>query len=335
MRYSSDGVPSANEGLPDRTFFVSYAEAGQRRKPRSNAAVPSTCSSIWSGPDPARQRGRPRRSPRAGGSNERCWPGSPGWPAAVRPAASGHLPPRQPRWRCPRPQRSPYAAASRRAGGGPGRTGSRPPGTGAGVARSAAVSVRVAASAAAPGSTTRRVSSASSIATPIERPICSTRRGRAELGDMTNVPPPRPRRDSTMPTSRNALIASRRVTRLTPNVAGQLAARPAAGRPRPARRAGCPGRGARPSPRRHCAPAPGENTDRAHSASTDPVIGLFIEVLHAPTKPANSSPAPDTSGCHCTATTHRALGSSIASTVPSSDQAVAASPVPSRSTAWP
>ena len=43
------------------------------------------------------------------------------------------------------------------------------------------------------------------------------------LGATTNVPPPRPRRDSTSPASRSALIASRSVTRLTPKVVGELA----------------------------------------------------------------------------------------------------------------
>ncbi len=73
----------------------------------------------------------------------------------------------------------------------------------------------VAASQAAPGSTTRRKVSASSMAAPLRTngPLAVAGNSAAYV---TQVPPPRPRLVSTSPESRRAAIASRNVLRLTP-----------------------------------------------------------------------------------------------------------------------
>ncbi len=79
---------------------------------------------------------------------------------------------------------------------------------------------RVAARRAAPGSTTRRKSRASSRAAPVRTGGPSSTAGSSPWprpAYVTTVPPPRPRRVVTRPESRRAAIASRRVLRETPS----------------------------------------------------------------------------------------------------------------------
>ena len=220
-----------------------------------------------------------------------------------------------------RPRRSPCAAGSRPAGGRPAAQSVASRRQRCRVARSAADSVRLAASAAAPGSTIRRRSRVSLIggrAASIEQLWSAARTPR--VGATTNVPPPRPRRDSTRSAARSALIASRSVTRRHPEGVGQLAfgRQPVAADEHTEPDASAPA--ARPSPRRRCGPAPARRPTaptaprrcrRSSGRSTTlPPVTARRTSGHADlrcvaqacwrTNARNSASPSCTSGCHCT-----------------------------------